>query len=97
LSRGEHEQHGVRLRFTLSRLGTSNPVHLASNIAIAESGPLPADLYEEAKKRPSALGRANQKPAASALNDYCRSRVDGRDAADAPDRSLAAGLPHMPK
>jgi aryl-alcohol dehydrogenase-like predicted oxidoreductase len=46
------------LRFTLSLpglsttiVGTSNPVHLAGNIAIAEKGPLPADLYEEAKKR----------------------------------------------
>jgi aryl-alcohol dehydrogenase-like predicted oxidoreductase len=46
------------LRFTLSHpglsttiVGTANPVHLAGNIAIAERGPLPADLYEEAKKR----------------------------------------------
>ncbi len=46
------------LRFTLSHpalstaiVGTSNPVHLASNIAVAEKGPLPADLYEQAKKR----------------------------------------------
>jgi aryl-alcohol dehydrogenase-like predicted oxidoreductase len=46
------------LRFTLSHpglsttiVGTSNPAHLASNVAIAEKGPLPADLYEEAKKR----------------------------------------------
>ena len=46
------------LRFTLSHpglsttiVGTANPVHLASNIAVAERGPLPADLYEEAKKR----------------------------------------------
>jgi aryl-alcohol dehydrogenase-like predicted oxidoreductase len=46
------------LRFTLSHpglsttiVGTANPVHLASNIAIAERGPLPAGLYEEAKKR----------------------------------------------
>ncbi len=46
------------LRFTLSHpglstaiVGTSNPVHLTSNIAVAEKGPLPADLYEEAKKR----------------------------------------------
>jgi aryl-alcohol dehydrogenase-like predicted oxidoreductase len=46
------------LRFTLSHpglsttiVGTSNPVHLAGNIAVAERGPLPADLYEEAKKR----------------------------------------------
>ena len=33
------------LRFTLS-----HPGHLAGNIAIAEKGPLPADLYDEAKK-----------------------------------------------
>jgi len=46
------------LRFTLSHpglsttiVGTSNPVHLASNMAIAERGPLPADFYAEAKKR----------------------------------------------
>ena len=46
------------LRFTLSHpylsttiVGTANPGHLESNIAIAEKGPLPADLYAEAKKR----------------------------------------------
>jgi aryl-alcohol dehydrogenase-like predicted oxidoreductase len=46
------------LRFTLSHpglsstiVGTANPAHLAGNIAIAERGPLPDDLYEEAKKR----------------------------------------------
>jgi len=46
------------LRFTLSHpalsttiVGTANPDHLASNIAAAEAGPLPADVYEEAKKR----------------------------------------------
>ncbi len=46
------------LRFTLSHpglsstiVGTANPAHLESNIAIAERGPLPEDLYEEAKKR----------------------------------------------
>jgi aryl-alcohol dehydrogenase-like predicted oxidoreductase len=45
------------LRFTLSHpglsttiVGTSNPVHLAGNIAVAERGPLPADLYDEARK-----------------------------------------------
>jgi hypothetical protein len=73
------------LRFTLSHHGTSNPVHLASNIAVADM------------KRPRSAFRsrtpANQKPAASALRDYCRSRVDGRDAADEPDRTLAPGLP----
>ncbi len=46
------------LRFTLSHpdlsstiVGTSNIDHLRSNLAIAEKGPLPADLYEEAKAR----------------------------------------------
>jgi aryl-alcohol dehydrogenase-like predicted oxidoreductase len=46
------------LRFTLSHpalsttiVGTANPGHLAANIATAEKGPLPADLYAEAKKR----------------------------------------------
>jgi aryl-alcohol dehydrogenase-like predicted oxidoreductase len=46
------------LRFTLSHpglsttiVGTSNAAHLASNVAIAEKGPLPADLYEQARKR----------------------------------------------
>jgi aryl-alcohol dehydrogenase-like predicted oxidoreductase len=45
------------LRFTLSHpaltttiVGTANPGHLAGNIAMAEKGPLPADLYEEARK-----------------------------------------------
>ena len=55
------------LRFTLSHpglsttiVGTSNPAHLASNIAIAERGPLPADLYQEARQRlplPAVTGR----------------------------------------
>ena len=46
------------LRFTLSHpglsstiVGTSNPEHLAANLAIAAKGPLPPDLYEEAKRR----------------------------------------------
>jgi aryl-alcohol dehydrogenase-like predicted oxidoreductase len=46
------------LRFTLSRpdlsstiVGTSSMDHLRSNLAVAEKGPLPTDLYEEAKRR----------------------------------------------
>jgi len=46
------------LRFTLSHpglsstiVGTANLAHLDGNIAVAECGPLPDDLYEEAKKR----------------------------------------------
>jgi aryl-alcohol dehydrogenase-like predicted oxidoreductase len=46
------------LRFTVSHpglsttiVGTSSQAHLVGNIAVAEKGPLPADLYAEAKKR----------------------------------------------
>ncbi|HXA31186.1 MAG TPA: aldo/keto reductase [Acidimicrobiales bacterium] len=45
------------LRFTLSHpdlsstiVGTSSVDHLRSNLAVAEKGPLPSDLYQEAKK-----------------------------------------------
>lgn len=51
------------LRFTLSHphcdttiVGTMNPAHLDENIAIANKGPLPADVYAEAKKRLDAAG-----------------------------------------
>jgi len=46
------------LRFTLSHpalsstiVGTSSVDHLRANVAVAEKGPLPADLYAEAKRR----------------------------------------------
>ncbi|MDQ2997716.1 MAG: aldo/keto reductase, partial [Chloroflexota bacterium] len=49
------------LRFTLSHpemdttiVGTLHPEHLAENVRIAEQGPLPADVYAEAKRRLSA-------------------------------------------
>ena len=55
---GEMSRHEFVLRFTLSHpglsstiVGTSKMDHLRSNLAIAEKGPLPADLYEEAKRR----------------------------------------------
>ena len=55
---GEMSRIEFTLRFTLSHpglsttiVGTSRLDHLSSNIAIAEKGPLPADLYEEAKRR----------------------------------------------
>lgn len=50
------------LRFTLSHpdlsstiVGTANIDHLRSNIAIAEKGPLPADVYDAAKARLAAV------------------------------------------
>lgn len=50
------------LRFTLTHpdlhttiVGTSNPEHLAANLAAAEKGPLPADVYAEAKRRLDAV------------------------------------------
>jgi aryl-alcohol dehydrogenase-like predicted oxidoreductase len=46
------------LRFTLSHpalsstiVGTSRVSHLLDNLTAARKGPLPADLYEEAKRR----------------------------------------------
>jgi aryl-alcohol dehydrogenase-like predicted oxidoreductase len=52
------------LRFTLSHpdldttiVGTLRPEHLAENVRIAEIGPLPADVYAEAKRRLAAAGR----------------------------------------
>jgi aryl-alcohol dehydrogenase-like predicted oxidoreductase len=54
------------LRFTLSHpdlhttiVGTSNAEHFAANLAAAERGPLPDDVYEEAKRR---LGEAGSIP-----------------------------------
>ncbi len=53
------------LRFTLSHpychttiVGTMNPDHLLKNVAIAQKGPLPADVYKEAKKRLDSVGQS---------------------------------------
>lgn len=55
------------LRFTLSHphchttiVGTLQPSHLAENVAAAQRGPLPKDVYEEAKKRLAAVGEVPQ-------------------------------------
>ncbi len=51
-------RHEFVLRFTLSHpamsttiVGTASPDHLRANLAIAEKGPLPADLYGETLRR----------------------------------------------
>jgi aryl-alcohol dehydrogenase-like predicted oxidoreductase len=58
---------GFLLRFTLTHphmtttiVGTKNPHHLAENVRYASKGPLPADVYEEAKRRLDAVGRSVQ-------------------------------------
>jgi len=55
---GEMPRIEFVLRFTLSHpglsstiVGTSKLDHLRSNVALAEKGPLPSDLYEESKRR----------------------------------------------
>jgi aryl-alcohol dehydrogenase-like predicted oxidoreductase len=60
---GEMTRQEFVLRFTLSHpglsstiVGTSQLSHLASNLAIAEKGPLPADVYAEARRRRAAAG-----------------------------------------
>ena len=51
-------RHEFVLRFTISNpglsstiVGTSRIEHLQSNLAIAAKGPLPAELYDEARRR----------------------------------------------
>lgn len=58
---------GFLLRFTLSHphchttiVGTMNPDHLNENVSIAAKGPLPADVYAEAKKRLDAAGERSE-------------------------------------
>ena len=53
------------LRFTLAHpdihtiiVGTSRAEHLAENVAAVRSGPLPADVYAEAKSRLDAIGQS---------------------------------------
>ncbi|MDO9443872.1 MAG: aldo/keto reductase [Dehalococcoidia bacterium] len=53
------------LRFTLTHpdlhttiVGTSDPAHVFANVEAAKAGPLPADVYEEAKRRLAAAGSA---------------------------------------
>ena len=53
------------LRFTFSNpdldttiVGTANPAHLQDNVAILQKGPLPAELYTEAKRRLAEAGSA---------------------------------------
>ena len=55
------------LRFTFSHpdmdttiVGTVNPAHLDANLAALREGPLPSDLYAEAKRRLTAAGLAPQ-------------------------------------
>jgi len=52
------------LRFTVSHpdmdttiVGTLRPEHLAENVRVAEAGPLPPDVYAEAKRRLDAVGQ----------------------------------------
>ena len=53
------------LRFTFTNpdldttiVGTANPAHLRANVEVLRQGPLPADLYAEAKRRLAVAGSA---------------------------------------
>ena len=55
------------LRFTCTNpdldttiVGTINPAHLQTNLDVLQKGPLPPDLYEEAKHRLAAAGSVPQ-------------------------------------
>jgi len=61
---GETRTHFL-LRFTLTHpdmhttiVGTLNPDHLKENLAAAQRGPLPPNVYAEAKRRLAAIGEA---------------------------------------
>jgi len=61
--RGDMTRHEFVLRFTLSHpschttiVGTTNIDHLEENIAAAKAGPLPAEMYDEAKRRLASIG-----------------------------------------
>jgi len=41
-------------------VGTVNPAHLEANLAVLRKGPLPPDVYAEAKRRLAAAGFAPQ-------------------------------------
>ena len=63
---GGMSRHEFILRFTLAHpachttiVGTTNLEHMKSNVAAALAGPLPADLYAEAKVR---LARSGEEP-----------------------------------
>ncbi|CEK18925.1 predicted oxidoreductase, aryl-alcohol dehydrogenase like protein [Chthonomonas calidirosea] len=66
--RGEGESRtAFLLRFLLAHphihttiVGTLNPDHLRENVAAAEKGPLPLEIYEEAKRRLDAVGEQPQ-------------------------------------
>jgi aryl-alcohol dehydrogenase-like predicted oxidoreductase len=62
---GEMSRQEFILRFTISHpdldttiVGTINPDHLADNVKALVAGPLPADVYDEAKRRLAAAGSA---------------------------------------
>lgn len=64
LSPGESRTQFV-LRFTITHpgvstaiVGTKNPDHLKANLAVADSGVLSDDIYEEAKRRLDAVGES---------------------------------------
>jgi hypothetical protein len=55
----------VRFTFThpdlhTNIIGTINPVHLQQNVNMLLQGPLPADIYAEAKRRLDAVGSTPQ-------------------------------------
>ena len=63
LQEADESRTAFMLRFTLTHpgidtiiVGTQNPAHLRENVVAVNQGPLPADVYEEAKRRLSAAG-----------------------------------------
>ena len=74
LRAGGENRTAFMLRFTIRHphvnttiVGTMNPVHLAENVKSLEAGPLPDDVYAEAKRR---LDQIGQEPEQFQSNDF---------------------------
>ena len=72
------------LRFTFTHpdlhtniVGTINPVHLQHNVDVLRQGPLPADVYAEAKRRLDAAGSAPHESGGAGHSSHIVARKGG--------------------
>jgi aryl-alcohol dehydrogenase-like predicted oxidoreductase len=79
------------LRFTLSHpdlsstiVGTASPRHLQENLAIAAKGPLPADVYAEARRRLTAAAADDPQTAAYLTSAQVRAEARQRSGKTEP-------------
>ena len=56
MARLRRKKRRTQWQFRTTLVGALQPEHLHENLAIASRGPLPADVYQEAKRRLDAAG-----------------------------------------